>query len=166
MLWQYLKILPTAAPCLTDSTRNQIVDFSSQKTILTIALKPSCRLRNKKSKIQLSRKYFICFELQVIVLRNSFENTYVQCQSFSLVQNLQTLPQITKQIIILLHWKNLHFTNTLNSSAKIINFVNKALKPFYFFIIELYASYTMALAGVELETLVSEPGALTTRPPP
>ena len=37
---------------------------------------------------------------------------------------------------------------------------------FNFFIIEVYASQMMALAGVELEALVSEPDALTTRPPP
>ena len=31
---------------------------------------------------------------------------------------------------------------------------------------EVFASSTMALVGVELETLVSETDALTTRPPP
>ena len=36
---------------------------------------------------------------------------------------------------------------------------------FYFFIIEVYASYIMALVGVKLETLVSQPDALTTSPP-
>ena len=37
---------------------------------------------------------------------------------------------------------------------------------FNFFIIEVNASYIMALVGVELQTLVSEPDALTTRPHP
>ena len=36
---------------------------------------------------------------------------------------------------------------------------------FYFFIIEVYASYIMALVGVKLETLISQPDALTTSPP-
>ena len=35
-----------------------------------------------------------------------------------------------------------------------------------FFIIQVHASLMMALAGVELETLVSESDALTTQPPP
>ena len=37
---------------------------------------------------------------------------------------------------------------------------------FIYFFIGVYASWMMALAGVEPETLVSEPDALTTRPPP
>ena len=35
----------------------------------------------------------------------------------------------------------------------------------FFFIKEVYASILMALAGVELQMLVYEPDALTTRPP-
>ena len=34
---------------------------------------------------------------------------------------------------------------------------------FLFFVIEVYASWIMALVGIELETLVSESDALTTR---
>ena len=37
---------------------------------------------------------------------------------------------------------------------------------FYFFVTEVYVSLMMALAGIELETLISEPDTLTTRPPP
>ena len=36
----------------------------------------------------------------------------------------------------------------------------------FFFIIEVYASLIMALVGVEIETLISEPDTLTIRPPP
>ena len=47
------------------------------------------------------------------------------------------------------------------------SWVNWSFTKFYFifFIIEVYASYIMALVGIELETLVSESDALTIRPP-
>ena len=46
-------------------------------------------------------------------------------------------------------------------------FLNVLIRSFfcYFFIIEVYASYIMALVGVKLETLISQPDALTTSPP-
>ena len=49
-------------------------------------------------------------------------------------------------------------------------FLNVLIRSFFcyffiFFIIEVYASYIMALEGVKLETLISQPDALTTSPP-
>ena len=56
---------------------------------------------------------------------------------------------------------------SIGSYCSLLMLVQSFSIPFlYFFIIEAFASLMMAIAGVELNSLVSEPNALPTRPAP
>ena len=57
-------------------------------------------------------------------------------------------------------------SNVLNLKNHFCNYSLILVVFFLFdFVIKVNASQTMALEGIKLETLVSEPDALTTRPP-